>query len=369
MLGLHHQLAAGVEERGRAVLALLDVGRVGGADQGRAHLLAGGAEAADHHLQRDRVEAAHRCASARIVPVSSTGRRPARRDDEGRLRQLEDDRALRLQARRRARRAGPASASHSPSKRISRLPSSEVAAGGGGRRRAAARERPSRAGCGRGRPRRRGRGGRSAPRGRARSARRGRRDRGARRPRPAARTPGRRSASRRRSPARRPRGPPPSSSTSESTSARDPLGGQVLAAQHHRQGRVAAPVRGAEAERREDPARPRAEDPVDLELGRDRGGVHRPGAAEREQREAARVDAALDGDDAERPDHLLVGDPDDPLGGLELARGRARPPARPPPRRRRRRRGRPRRPGSSPAARTPSRRLASVTVGSVPPRP
>ena len=43
-----------------------------------------------------------------------------------------------------------------------------------------------------------------------------------------------------------------------------------------------------------------------------------PGAAERQQREAARVDAALDRDHPQRPDHLLVGDPDDPLGRLEL---------------------------------------------------
>ena len=55
--------------------------------------------------------------------------------------------------------------------------------------------------------------------------------------------------------------------------------------------------------------------PLDPELVGDRGRVHRPGAAERHQREAARVDAALDRDHAQRPDHLLVRDPDDPLGG------------------------------------------------------
>ena len=83
----------------------------------------------------------------------------------------------------------------------------------------------------------------------------------------------------------------------------------------------------------------------------------------------ARVDAALDGDHAQRPDHLLVGDPDDPLGGLELAEAE--------------RAGelRDRRPAAASAssstppasresaARLPSSRLASVTVGSVPPRP
>ena len=55
-------------------LALLDVGRVGGADQRRAHLLAGGAQAAGQHLQRDRVERAHPPAQPppTIVPASST---------------------------------------------------------------------------------------------------------------------------------------------------------------------------------------------------------------------------------------------------------------------------------------------------------
>ncbi len=46
--------------------------------------------------------------------------------------------------------------------------------------------------------------------------------------------------------------------------------------------------------------------------------MHRPGAAEGEQGEAARVDAALDRDHAQRPHHLLVGDADDALGGLQL---------------------------------------------------
>ena len=65
------------------------------------------------------------------------------------------------------------------------------------------------------------------------------------------------------------------------------------------------------------------------ELGGDRRRVHRAGAAERQQREAARVDAALDRDHAQRPHHLLVGDADDPLGGLAARRGRASPPSPP----------------------------------------
>ena len=60
----------GVEQRGRAVAPLLDVRRVGRADQHRAHLLAGGAQRADQDLERDRVEpaGAHRCAPRTIVP-------------------------------------------------------------------------------------------------------------------------------------------------------------------------------------------------------------------------------------------------------------------------------------------------------------
>ena len=97
------------------------------------------------------------------------------------------------------------------------------------------------------------------------------------------------------------------------------LGAEVGAAQHHGARSVAAALRGREAERREHPARPRAEDPGHLELLGERGGVHRAGAPERHQREPARVDAALDRDHAQRPRHLAVGDADDALGGLGLA--------------------------------------------------
>ena len=58
-------------------------------------------------------------------------------------------------------------------------------------------------------------------------------------------------------------------------------------------------------------------------------GVQRPGAAERQQRELARVDAALDGHHPQRPDHLGVGDVEDPLRALAQARGRARSPSAP----------------------------------------
>ena len=74
MLGLHHQLAAGVEERRRAVAPLLDVRRVGGADQHRAHLLADRAKRAGQDLQGDRVE---RPASWLAPPRSSPARPPS----------------------------------------------------------------------------------------------------------------------------------------------------------------------------------------------------------------------------------------------------------------------------------------------------
>ena len=51
----------------------------------------------------------------------------------------------------------------------------------------------------------------------------------------------------------------------------------------------------------------------DPELVGERARVQRPGAAERDEREVARVVAALDRDDAQRPQHLGVDDPDDRL--------------------------------------------------------
>ena len=101
----------------------------------------------------------------------------------------------------------------------------------------------------------------------------------------------------------------------------------------------------------------------------DRGCVQRPGAPEREQREASRVDAALDGDDPKGPDHSLVGDLEDPGGRVERLESRAGGQAGD--------RGlgglvvERRLPPASPAfgSRWPSIRFASVTVGSVPPLP
>ena len=51
VLGLHRHLAGRVEQRGRGVAPLLDVRGMGRADEHHSHLLAGGAERADHHLE------------------------------------------------------------------------------------------------------------------------------------------------------------------------------------------------------------------------------------------------------------------------------------------------------------------------------
>ena len=45
--------------------------------------------------------------------------------------------------------------------------------------------------------------------------------------------------------------------------------------------------------------------------------MHWPRAAERHQREVARIDPAIDRDDAQGTDHLLVRDADDALRGFE----------------------------------------------------
>src|SRR4029077_1567478 len=71
VLRLHHQLPRGIEEGRRAVVALGDVRRVGGADQHGAHLVAGGPERAGHHLEGDGVEPGHEL-TAVTVPDSST---------------------------------------------------------------------------------------------------------------------------------------------------------------------------------------------------------------------------------------------------------------------------------------------------------
>ena len=65
----------------------------------------------------------------------------------------------------------------------------------------------------------------------------------------------------------------------------------------------------------------------DLQLAREPGGVQRPGAAERDQRVVARIVAALDGDDADRPRHVGGDDADDALGGRRHVEPQPRRPA------------------------------------------
>jgi hypothetical protein len=93
-----------------------------------------------------------------------------------------------------------------------------------------------------------------------------------------------------------------------------------------------------------------------------------PAPAEAQQRQLARVDAALDGHHAQRAHHLGVGDAADALGALQrleleavresliacsaASRSSVMSP-----------------PSEAPAGSRPSSRLASVTVGSVPPWP
>ena len=305
VLGLHHQLAAGVEERGRAVAALLDVRRVGRADQHRAHLVAGGAQRADQHLQRDRVEArAHRASlrAARCPRVVDL-RAPAGRQHQGRLR------AARTRTGPRPRCPAGGSPAQRPRPRATRrrtrarrLAALEGALAGG------------RAGAAPGRARR-------APGGRstsstsavgvavavtalvlgARSPRRAARDRalaaGDRELEglaAVAQLVGDLGAWRRRAPRRerlaRARRTSAAMRSAVSSSPRS------------------ITVR-AVSRRRSEASRPSA-DSTPLARGQrirsipssagDRRRVHRPGAAERHQREAARVDAALDRDDAQR---------------------------------------------------------------------
>ena len=95
---------------------------------------------------------------------------------------------------------------------------------------------------------------------------------------------------------------------------RDRLRGEPVAAEEHAPLDVAPARRDDQAERREDPGGPRAQNRVDPELVGDLRGVQPPGATERHQRVPPRVDAPLHGDDPQRADHLGAGDAADPLG-------------------------------------------------------
>ncbi len=86
---------------------------------------------------------------------------------------------------------------------------------------------------------------------------------------------------------------------------------------------VATLVRRDQTERREDSCRRRHEHGRHVELLRERARMQWPGASERDEREVARVEPLLDGDDAERPRHLGVHDLDD-AGRIEVAESACR---------------------------------------------
>ena len=101
----------------------------------------------------------------------------------------------------------------------------------------------------------------------------------------------------------------------------------VVAGQEDRSLLGRAALGRGEPERAQDARRARAEDRGHAQLVGDRGGVQRAGTAERQQREAARIDALLDGHDSQRADHLGVRDADDALGaGDRLERELVREP-------------------------------------------
>ena len=93
----------GVEQRGRAVAALLDVGGVGAADQHRAHLLGDARERAREHARvtGSRLTRALQHQRAGVVDAPPSPGARARR-----LGELDDRRALDLEARAHARRGG-----------------------------------------------------------------------------------------------------------------------------------------------------------------------------------------------------------------------------------------------------------------------
>ena len=120
--------------------------------------------------------------------------------------------------------------------------------------------------------------------------------------------------------------------------------------------RVSPLVGGDQAERREDTCGGGYEDGRHAELLGEGARVQRAGAAERDEREVARIEALLDGHDTQRADHLRVHDVDHRRGVDRAERVLAAPRSSSMP------------PGSAAGSR-PRRRFASVTVGRVPPRP
>ena len=345
VLGLHHHLPGRVEQRRRGVAALLDVGRVRRADQHGAHLLAGGAQRAEDHLQLHRVDG-HAGSSARrtsIAPSASTVRAPAGRHEHGRLGQWDDRRALERRAgdgptgrrrqlgrrRRRRRRAHPHGHELDLLLRVAVAVALLVRC---------LERLAQRRGRRVGRP---GHGQLERLSAVAQLVRRG--DLGPRL-------------------AERGRAPPPPAPRRRG----DRLGGQ----RRRRCAARCAARRGGERrddepERGEHARGARREHALDPQLLGDRDRVQRPGAAERDERVVARVDPALDGHDAQRarpsprsrrarcPPRRRAGRAraaraSAPTARSAAARSSATPPAS----------------GASPG-RWPSSRFASVTVGSL----
>ena len=356
----------GVEQRRRAVAALLDVRRVRRADQDGAHLVAGARSAAGEHLQLDRVDGTrHRCAPclvATIVPTASTSAVPAAGDEERGLGQLEDARPVEREAGRRLAgdhldRQPARPANRRAARRPARLRAVRRRRLEAGRGSTAARRTLTSSTH---RVRRGTRSVARARRRRPRSARPARRRAGRRR---AARTTGRGSGARRSPPAR-----PllmPSASRVEESRRRGSRPGQLGAARASPSGwrRGGAPRQtspSAESTPAERGQRTRSM-PSSSAIAAAWSGPAPPNGS---SAKPARVDAALDRDHAQRPDHLLVGDRRMP-SAASIARARARSASAPtaasaaarssvtPP--------------ASPASgsRWPSSRLASVTVGSL----
>ena len=274
MLGLRDHPAARVEERGRAVAPLLDVRRERGADEDGAHLVRDRAERGADHLELD----PHFTVSARsrdsfvsrsvlLVP-SLTPTHP------GGSQQV---------APSSSTTPGPVASSGSAARKLER-------AGPGARRRCARRRARSPARGRRSRSAPRARGG-TPPRARAAAA-------------PSARTTGRGSAGR----PRPPRGSSPASAS-----------GQTYERTESRRS-----SRDDEAERREDARGLRARAPSRIPSSS--ASAHAcsgAGAAEGDERELARIVAALDRDEPQRAQHLGVHDLDR-LGRVDSRRTRAR---------------------------------------------
>ena len=56
MFGLRNGLAVAIKERARGIAAIFDVGRVGSADECRAHLFGDGKETVAQHFERDGID-------------------------------------------------------------------------------------------------------------------------------------------------------------------------------------------------------------------------------------------------------------------------------------------------------------------------